>query len=113
MYQHINMSYLNEVSGGDISIKKEIIEMFFSQMQETSTLLKENLSNRNYQKLSEVAHTTKSSLRVMGAEDIAKKMEELQFTAAKNESTENYPVLVNYFLENIPLVIQELESEIS
>ena len=113
MYKYINMSYLNEVSGGDISIKKEIIEMFFSQMQTTSALLKENLSSGDYQKLSEVAHSAKSTLRVMGAEDLAKKMETLQNTAAQKESTENYPVLVNYFLENIPLVCQELESEIT
>ncbi|MBQ5452181.1 MAG: Hpt domain-containing protein [Bacteroidales bacterium] len=113
MYKYINMSYLNEVSGGDISIKKEIIGMFFSQMKETSALLKESLSNGDYQKLSKVAHSAKSTLRVMGAEDLAKKMETLQNTAAQKESTENYPVLVNYFLENIPLVCQELESEIS
>ena len=113
MHKYINLDYLNEVSGGDENVKKQIIEMFLTQMSEVSETLKTALKNSDYKTLSETAHLAKSSLRIMGIEDIALKMETLQQTAAQNEKRENYPALINYFLERIPLAEKELQEEIS
>jgi HPt (histidine-containing phosphotransfer) domain-containing protein len=113
MYKYIDLTYLNEISGGDRASKNQIIEIFLTQMEETADNLKDFLAKGEYKKLSETAHTAKSSLRIMGIENIAQKMETLQNLAAKNENPESYQFLVNYFTDNIPYALKELKSELS
>ena len=112
MNKYVNLDYLNSVVSGDEKVKREIIEMFFTQVDELSEALKTALTENDYEKISFSAHTLKSTLRIMGIENIAQKMEILQNLSAKKESPEEYSGLINYFLENIPFAISELKEVI-
>ncbi|MBQ3689675.1 MAG: Hpt domain-containing protein [Bacteroidales bacterium] len=113
MYEYINLNYLNTVSAGDKAVKKQIIELFFTQMDEISGKLQEALDKKDYKELSQTAHLAKSSLRIMGIDDIAQQMEVLQETASEESEVHRYPELVKYFLKNIPFAVKELQEELS
>lgn len=106
-----DLTYLNEVTNGDNETKKQLIAMFFSQMQQTSIDLQNALKDNDLNLLSKTAHTAKSSLKVMGINSIAEKMENLQNFAAKGENQNQYKYLVDMFLQNITAAISELKEE--
>jgi hypothetical protein len=49
----------------------------------------------------------------MGLNDIADKMELLQRLSEKKETPDEYPALIKYYLDNIPIAIEELKVEIA
>ena len=59
------------------------------------------------------AHIAKSTTRVMGLNDIADRMEQLQRMAENKETPDQYPALIKFYLDNIPTAIEELKAEIA
>ena len=51
--------------------------------------------------------------REEGFDDIADKMELLQRLSEKKETPDEYPALIKYYLDNIPIAIEELKVEIA
>lgn len=108
----INLDYLNDVTGNDFETKKQLIELFFSQEKEIAANLKNAMENCDYENLSKIAHLAKSTLKIMGINDVSDKMKELQELASQNIEHEKYQSIIDFYFENMPLALKELEQEI-
>jgi HPt (histidine-containing phosphotransfer) domain-containing protein len=73
-----DLKYLRQMTGESNEIMKEMIDMFLAQLTETSGELTSLYNNNNWLELSRLAHKMKSSALVMGAEQMAKGMIELE-----------------------------------
>jgi HPt (histidine-containing phosphotransfer) domain-containing protein len=73
-----DLKYLQQMTGDSAEIMKEMIELFLAQLTETSVELESLYGSNNWLELSRLAHKIKSSALVMGAEQIANKMIELE-----------------------------------
>ncbi|MCD6355445.1 MAG: Hpt domain-containing protein, partial [Prolixibacteraceae bacterium] len=60
--QSLNLQYLEEVSGGDNAFKKELINIFLTQVPEFISNMKHFLTDGNLKELAKEAHTAKSSV---------------------------------------------------
>ena len=96
----IDLTYLNDVTDGDVATKRQLIELFFAQADEIKQRFIVAQLSDNIDEISRVAH-------------IAEKMEELQRMAEKKETPELYPALINYYLDEIPNAIKELRAEMA
>lgn len=85
-----SLAYLDEVTGGDPEITKEFIEMFFEQIIEFRTGLRNHLTNRKYKELGELAHKAKSSVMTFGMNDLGMRLKQLQLKTQKLEEIDSY-----------------------
>lgn len=109
----IDLTYLNDITDGDVATKKQLIELFFTQADEIKQRFILSQLSDNVDEIGRTAHIAKSTTRVMGINDVADKMEQLQRLSEKKETPEMYPTLINYYLDNIPSAIDALKEELA
>lgn len=105
-----SLAYLDEVTGGDPEITKEFIEMFFEQIIEFRTGLRNHLINRKYKELGELAHKAKSSVMTFGMNDLGMRLKQLQLKTQKLEEIDSYEEHVAEFETLIEQAEKELQE---
>jgi len=89
---------------------KEMIDIFISQVPEFITEMKEHYEQGNYEMLGAVAHKAKSSVTVMGMDDLGKNLKSLELLAKAGEEKEKYPGFIEEFIEQTTTSVKELEE---
>ncbi|WP_282126282.1 Hpt domain-containing protein [Marinifilum flexuosum] len=82
--QLTDLSYLKEMSGNDISIIEEMIEIFIEQIPEFTEEVSNYFETQNWEGLGAVAHKAKSSVRTMGMDSIGDCLEQLEHFSKGN-----------------------------
>ena len=109
----IDLTYLNDITDGDVATKKQLIELFFTQADEIKQRFILSQLSDDVDEIGRTAHIAKSTTRVMGINDVADKMEQLQRLSEKKETPEMYPTLIKYYLDEIPSAIDALKKELA
>ena len=105
-----DMNYLKSMSGGDSKFIREMIDLFRDQIEEYKQFMPELLRKKDYINLSKMAHKAKSSVAVMGMTVVAEQLKDLEVLAHDGLEVERYESLINEFLEQSQLAIEELEN---
>ena len=106
----VNLSYLEEWSGGDREKIKEMIDIFKEQVEEFSRDMDDLLNKKDYLALGKLAHKAKSSISIMGLDDLSKDLKVLENLAKEGEEVEKYPVLVERFKNETNKAVEELDE---
>lgn len=109
----IDLTYLNDITDGDVATKKQLIELFFVQADEIKQRFIVAQLSGDSDEIGRTAHIAKSTTRVMGINNVADKMEELQRLSEQHESPEKYSALVQFYLDEIPCAVEELKKELA
>ena len=109
----IDLSYLKEVSSGDPQFMKEMIEIFMDQVPEFISNMENFYNSGEYIDLGKEAHKAKSSVIIVGMNDLGAKMKELQILTEKNENVESYPDYIEEFKTKCSQAVDELNEFIS
>ena len=109
---YTDLSYLKGITGGESAIVIEMVEMFLEQVQEFKENLTNHLSNKNYVELGKEAHKAKSSVLIVGMEELGKNLKKLQLLTEANAEIETYPNYVTMFMEQIAAAEIELQEEL-
>lgn len=108
----VNVSYIEEVCGGDKEIIAEMVQIFTDQVPEIIYELKSLLENKNYYDLGLIAHKAKSSVAIMGMSDLASKLKDLELKAKAGEEIERYEEYINDYILQTAEAISELKEYI-
>jgi len=109
---YTDLSYLKEITGGESSIVIEMVEMFLEQVDEFKENMTKYLNDKNYVDLGKEAHKAKSSVLIVGMEELGKNLKKLQLLTEANSEVETYPDYVNMFIEQCNEAVIELRDEI-
>jgi HPt (histidine-containing phosphotransfer) domain-containing protein len=112
-YKFINVEYIESVSGGDIETIRELVSMFSDQVIEFSQEMKKLLEKGDYHNLGLLAHKAKSSVAIMGMEELAMMLKKFELEAKENRETENYATYVARFESDTKESVAELGEYIS
>ncbi|MDR0815222.1 MAG: Hpt domain-containing protein [Bacteroidales bacterium] len=108
-----DLKYLQQMTGDSAEIMKEMIDMFLAQLTETSVELESLYESGNWLELSRLAHKIKSSALVMGAEQLAHNMVELEgWAKAEVPQTEKCKNAIKAFHTLSVEVRKELEEHL-
>jgi HPt (histidine-containing phosphotransfer) domain-containing protein len=107
-----DLNYLKTMSGGDMVFIREMVGLFREQIDEYRVQMPEMLRNKEYSSLSKMAHKAKSSVAVMGMNQVAELLKELEILAGEAKEVERYDSMVDEFLTQSQLAIEELEGAI-
>ena len=103
-----DLSYLQEMSGGNKELVTEMISIFKSQVIEFAKDMENHLRNREFEQLGKLAHKAKSSVSIMGLNDLAKDLKTLENMTREGRNKELYPALIQKFRKETEEAIAEL-----
>jgi len=106
---NIDFTYLSEMSGGDQTFVKEMIELFLQELPVTLSRMEEELTNQNWDNIANIAHRIKTNFMMVGLStqsEIALEIEKsikmnsfmegeiiLKILRLKNDANIAYPLL--------------------
>jgi signal transduction histidine kinase/CheY-like chemotaxis protein/HPt (histidine-containing phosphotransfer) domain-containing protein len=86
-FQHISLSYLEQLSGNDKSFEQEILLQFVRQVPGELDELKEHIQSNNYEMVRRVAHSLKSTVAYVGlTDDLHPYLEQMESDAAREDN---------------------------
>ncbi len=106
-----DLNYLRTMSDGDSKFISEMVELFREQIGEYNEQMPELLRNGDYHNLAILAHKAKSSVAVMGMKQVAELLKELEILANEKKEVDRYESMINHFLQQSQLALEELDKE--
>jgi hypothetical protein len=111
-YKFINTEYLDSVSGGDNEITKEIIAMFREQVREIHVEMLALYSGKNFLALGLLAHKAKSSVAIMGMNELAVMLKNFELQAKECIESDKYESYIEKFRNDTVEAMKELDDVI-
>ncbi|NOY37762.1 MAG: Hpt domain-containing protein [Chlorobi bacterium] len=108
--QIVNLDYLNSMSGGNPDIIREMIEMFNQQIPGFIQEMNDLYNRQDWIKLGALAHKAKSSIAIMGMDELTGKMKELEMKARNSEDTDTYKHYITLFEDQTNQAVEELKE---
>jgi HPt (histidine-containing phosphotransfer) domain-containing protein len=105
-----DLSYLKTLASDDESFIRDMINIFREQFEEYAQGMPELLEKTDFINLSKLAHKAKSSVAVMGMSTVADTLQKLEVLAKTGDQSELYGEIVQNFLDQTRLAIDELEQ---
>lgn len=105
-----DLSYLSNMSGGSSEIIKEMIGIFNEQSKEYIRDMQKYLDEKNYLLLGKLAHKAKSSVAIMGMNELAADLKTLEIITKDEKDIESYPAYVEKFISLTKQAMAELEE---
>jgi HPt (histidine-containing phosphotransfer) domain-containing protein len=109
-YKFINTEYLDSVSGGDPDIICELVSLFREQVAEISEEMRLLFEAKNYKLLGLLAHKAKSSVSIMGMNDLAAMLKAFELQAREEKEPHLYESYIERFRMEANEAITELED---
>lgn len=106
----VNVSYIEEVCGGDKEIITEMVEIFRTQVPEIIEEMWSLYRDGEYFNLGLIAHKAKSSVAIMGMENLAIKLKELELKGKAGEDKHLYEDYINNFTMQTREALAELDE---
>jgi HPt (histidine-containing phosphotransfer) domain-containing protein len=104
----IDLSYLREMSGGNKDLVLEMISIFNSQVVEFAQSMDQLLTSRQFESLGKLAHKAKSSVSIMGLEELALQLKKLENSAREGKDIDTYAAIVAAFKQETAEAVREL-----
>ncbi len=105
----VNLTYLREMSAGNTDLVLEMIDIFTTQIAEIKVEMKQLYNEGEWVKLGKLAHKAKSSISIMGLNELAVDLKWLENDSKADCTTEKYPAILKRFNEETQIVIEELD----
>lgn len=113
MEVNIDLSYLENMSGGDKGLMKEMIEIFKEQVPEFVTDMKRCLETENWKNLASVAHKAKSSIAIIGITKLTEELKVFENKVLQEKETSTYSDFIILFEKTCYQAIIQLDTIIS
>ena len=105
-----DMNYLKTMSGDNPELMSEMIDIFMEQIDGLFADMKTTLDKKDYMTLGKVAHKAKSSVAIMGMNELSARLKELELLTKNSEKTETYPEYLDLFKNETREAIVELRE---
>lgn len=109
-YKFINTSYLESIAGNDRETITELVNIFRDQVSEFRSELRILLEGKDYLSLGLLAHKAKSSIAIMGMEDLAALLKNFELEAKESRNPEKYATYISRFESDTGKALMELDD---
>lgn len=98
------------MSAGNNDLVLEMIEIFKRQVVEFVDDMNNLYNNKDYENLGRLAHKAKSSISIMGLNELAKDLKTFEIAAKAGIDIESYPSFIAKFTTETSEALNELEE---
>jgi len=110
----INLSYLKELSGGNIGFETEMLNLYVSEVGSDVEELEKAQEEQNWAKIGYLAHKLKSSIQLVGLESLVSILTALEAVrhneapaAHDNESLKQLILQLHHSFDEIAVILNE------
>ena len=106
----VNLGYLNEITGGDADLQKELISLFESELAVQSNLIRQAEASGDNEKLRQVVHKFRSSLFSVGLLGTAEKYKKIESDVKSNIRTPDLKQQLESLQKEAETGLEELKT---
>ncbi len=106
----IDLSYLNEISGGSAEFIVEMIDVFIDQTPQYFESLKTSIENKDWKGTGDAAHKIKPTLAFIGAEDAKSAMADIERSARAGENLDDIAGVFAPMYSSLDMLINDLQA---
>lgn len=106
----IDVSLLEEVSAGDMSFKKMLLEMIMNEIATEIPKLKQLLDEKNWSLIHNISHKLKTTLGYICTEAICGPNRQIESASKQQVELDDAKENIIYLNEKLPLLSAELEN---
>ncbi|MDO5978557.1 Hpt domain-containing protein [Flavivirga spongiicola] len=111
-YQYIDLDILKENAFDDVSIVKEIMELFIELIDEYVEVLNSQFPNKNWQLLFQATHKIKPNISMFGISKLEPAILQLESAFKNEQNIDTTGALVNDCLAVFKEVEREIQTEL-
>jgi HPt (histidine-containing phosphotransfer) domain-containing protein len=105
---NIDLTYLSEISGGDIAFIREMLDLFLNTTALEINDFDKLLAEKNYEGIGMLAHKMKAPIQMLGASALFEKVRSLENEGKSKLNIDVIPNLIN----EIKIMLADLKIEI-
>lgn len=109
-FKEANMGYLQDLSGGNPHIIREILELFIKQTPEDVKLLAAYIEQAHWEKVYQQAHHIKPTMSYVGAEAIRAEIQEIEDWAKNRNKLDKLPEKFHALQSRLDTLYRELNG---
>jgi HPt (histidine-containing phosphotransfer) domain-containing protein len=106
----VDLTYLKNMSNGNKDLILEMIGIFKTQVVEFTQGMDEHFNNKQFELLGRLAHKAKSSISIMGLNDLAIQLKTFEMLAKEGKETEKFPAFIMNFKKETADALEELDE---
>jgi PAS domain S-box-containing protein len=107
-----DLTYLRRISDNNQDFLQEMVQTFIQSIPPVLNEMNQALSEKNWQRLSRLAHQIKPSFSLMGMEALRKTILYIETNAEKSNASENFALTTQRFIEDCKKTIIDLKKEL-
>jgi HPt (histidine-containing phosphotransfer) domain-containing protein len=111
--ENIDLTYLNEISGGDSSFIKEMLDLFINTTAIEVNDFDHLLAEGNYEAIGQLAHKMKAPIQMIGASVIFDILKTIENEGKNSINIESFPNLINEVKVRIDNLTKEIHALIA
>lgn len=96
----IDLTYLNEISGGDKEFIGEMIETFLEETPKELAIMEQQLASTDWVELAKTAHKLKSSIKMFGMNQLRDEVLYIEQSGKNSENLDTLGEHVTRFMDN-------------
>lgn len=112
MNGELDLSYLEEVTGGSSEMIVEMLQLFVNDTPDQLSNLERNVKDGDWDAVRAEAHKLKPTFQYVGMDDTHMLVAEVETKARNREQTERIPELIDSIKRNFNEAVSSFESKI-
>lgn len=110
MSKIIDLSYLNEISGGDSNFIREMLELYVNTTATEAALFNDLLNRQDYEGIGHLAHKMKAPIQMLGANELFNLIRNLEHYGKEGSHIEQMPAIIEEIKKQVSLSISEINE---
>src|SRR5690606_4017836 len=107
-----NLTFLNEMSGGNADFIREFLNLFVTNIPASVTDLEDGLQQKDWEKVRQAAHKMKPSLNYVGLKETYEDVMAIEKNAKEVINLADMPTLIKKVSDQCAVACIELENEL-
>ena len=106
----INLKYLKTTTDNDTEIIKTLLNIFTNQANELKADILTAFEQKNWNALREAVHKAKNSFQILGMQNEANELQELEIMCSKEKDTHLYNKYIERFNHACDIAVNEINE---
>jgi HPt (histidine-containing phosphotransfer) domain-containing protein len=108
-FQHINLDYLDTMTGGDAETMQQMLEMLIEEIPTEFTKMHDALAVEDWEEIFQISHKLKMTLALIGHEEMVSINKTLEHCARHRVELHEVPTMVQQLISLSEPAVMELK----